>query len=593
MTTKWDLSFIYKGYDDPKIDEDMDQADRLADDLAKYRNKIKTGEMTTSKLNNLFKQLEKISTLITRAGAYGVLLFYQETSNENYKGLYSKVDQKAVDISNKLIWVKLEINETPENVIEKYIQDPGLANYHHYIQVQRLSKPYLLSEPEEKILAQKVLVGRDAWEKFYEEFTSAFQFNVEIEGEMKTFSPEEIRTLFVDPNPETREKVFRAYYQKYADESTVMYHVFNNIWKNHGQDVNLRKYPSPMTPAHIRNQTEEKIVETMMDVIRKNYSFVEDYYKAKAKLMGQGDKIKGSDLYAPVGKIIKYSWDEAKTLVLNAYSEFDSEIGEMARSFFERNLIDSEIRPTKRGGAYCMPISPGLDPVLHMNFDGTPSSIRALAHELGHGLHSMLSGRKQTMFNFRAATVAAETASVFGEQILIDKLLKTMTDKEAKIQLLNSRLEDAILTMSRQTMYVFWEKECHEKGAKTNLKNIEMSDIWDAKVKEMYGEAVEFLPEQSWNWATIPHFLDNRVFYCYAYSFGMLFVLGLYQKFLEEGEAFIPKYKNLLGSGGSKFPVDLADSIGLDLTKPEFWQAGFDYLKKLVAEFQEVIEQGK
>ena len=218
MTTKWDLTFIYKGYDDPKIDEDMDQADRLADDLAKYRGKIKTGEITTSELTEIFKQLEKISTLLTRGGAYGSLLFYQETSNENFKGLLSKVEQQSVEISNKLIWVKLEINETPENVIEKYLQDPGLANYHHYIQVQRLSKPYLLSEPEEKILAQKALVGRDAWEKFYDEFTSAFQFNVEIEGDMKTFSPEQIRTLFFDPNPETREKVFQAYYRKYADE---------------------------------------------------------------------------------------------------------------------------------------------------------------------------------------------------------------------------------------------------------------------------------------------------------------------------------------------------------------------------------------
>lgn len=591
MTSNWDLSFLYKKFNDPKIDEDLNQAEDIAGKLDKHRGKLKKGDLSSKELLELFQQAEKVQTLVSKGEGYGALLFYQDTSNENYKALRSKTQDRGVVIENKLIWITLELNEISEERVKEYLQDPILSNYHHFITVERLNKPYLLSEPVEKVLSQKSLVGNEAWQKFYQEYTAAFQFEIEIEDEVKKLSMGEIYPLFRDPNPETRENAFKVYYQKFADESIVINHCFNNIWKNHGQNVDLRKYPTTMTPAHIRNRIDEKIVETMMEVIKKNYSFVQDYYKLKARLMGQGDKIKGSDLYAPLGKTIKYSWDEAKQMVLEAYEDFDTEFGEMARVFFARNLIDSEIRKTKRFGAFCAGIAPELDPVIHMSFDGTPDGISTLAHEMGHGLHDMFSGRKQTLFNYHPPLVAAETASVFGEQILIDKLIKTMTEEEAKLKLLSSQLEDAIVTISRQTMYVYWERECHEKGSKENLSSKQMSDMWDKHVKETYGEAVSFLPIQSWNWASIPHFLDPRIFYCYSYSFGMLFVLGLYQKFLEEGQAFIPKLKQILEAGGSKFPVDLASSVGLDLTQSEFWQSGFDYLDKLLKEFQEIVKK--
>ena len=591
MTSKWDLSFLYQGINDPKIEEDLNHANKIADELSKYRGRLKDGELSVEELLKLFQLTEKVQALVSRGEGYGLLLFCQETTNEDYKALYAKVQQQDVEIQNKLMWITLELNELKEETVEKYLQNPLLENYHHFIEVQRLNQPYLLSEPVEQVLLQKSLVSNIAWRKFYLEYTAAFQFEVEIEGEMKQLSPGEILPLVRDPNPETRENVFKAYYQKYADNSIAITHCFNNIWKNHGQNVDLRKYPTTMTPAHIRNQTDEKIVQTMMNIIKNNFSLVQDYYKLKAQLMGQGKKIKGSDLYAPLGKVIKYTWEEAKQIVLDSYTEFDEEIGEMAKGFFERKLIDSEVRKTKRTGAFCAAISPDLDPLIHMSFDGTPDGISTLAHEMGHGLHDMFSGRKQTLFYYHPPLVAAETASVFGQQILIDKLLKTMTDEDAKLKLLSSQLEDAIAVISRQTMYVFFEKECHEKGAKKNLSAKQMSEIWDKHVKDTYGDAVDFLTEQSWNWATIPHFLDPRVFYCYAYSFGMLFVLGLYQKYCEEGRTFIPKYKQILEAGGSQYPVELASSVGLDITQPEFWQAGFDYLQKLLIEFQSIVEK--
>ncbi|WP_455464219.1 M3 family oligoendopeptidase [Candidatus Hodarchaeum mangrovi] len=590
MTTKWDLTFLYQGYNDPQIDKDLEKAEQLADELAIYREKIVSGDLSSKKLKKVFKQVENIRELTTRAGSYGYLLFAQETTNEHHKTLYGKIQQRITDISNKLIWAYLEISKMPEDVASGYLSSPDLGNYHHYIEVSRLNKPYLLSEPEEKILNMKNLVGANAWNNLYDEYTAAFQFEIKIKGEKKILSPGEMLPLFRDPNSSVREEVFKKYYQKYADNSIPITHCFNNIWKDHGQNIELRNYPDTMTIAHVRNQTEEAIVTTMMEVIRKNYDLVQDYYKAKAKLLGQGKKIRGSDLYAPIGKDIKYSWEEARSIVLEAYLEFDNDIGELAKGLFDRNLIDSEVRKTKMTGAFCSATTPNIDPVIHMSFNGTPDSVSTLAHEMGHGIHDLIAGRNQTILNYHPPLVVAETASVFGEQILIKKLLKTMKDDEAKLKLIASQLEDAIVTISRQTMYVFWEKECHELGARRNLSAQEMGELWDNFVSEAYGDAVNFLPEQTWNWSTIPHFILTR-FYCYAYSFGMLFVLGLYQKYLEQGKSFIPKYKEILSAGGSQFPVNLASSVGLDITTPEFWQAGFDYLKKLLNEFQELVNK--
>ncbi|MHA1972328.1 MAG: M3 family oligoendopeptidase [Candidatus Hodarchaeales archaeon] len=590
MTTKWDLNFMYEGYDDPQIDVDLESAEKMADELAKYRGKIVSGEVSAEELLTILQKIEKISDLTSKAGGYGFLLFAQETTNENYKMLRDRMEKRATDISNKLIWARLEISKLDEEAAKNYLSNPILSNYHHFIEVNRLNKPYLLSEPEEKILNMKRLVGINAWNNFYDEYTAAFQFEVEIEGERKVLSSGELRPLFRDPRPEVRKEAFQKYYSKYAENKIAIAHCFNNVWKDHGQNVELRKYPDTMTVAHIRNQTDEKIVETMMDVVRKNYDLVQEYYKTKAKLLYNQDKILGSDLYAPLGKDIKYTWEEAKEMVLEAYSEFDEEIGEIAKSFFEHRLIDSEVRKTKMTGAFCAAVSPELDPVIHLSFNGTPDSVSTLAHEMGHAIHDKYASKKQTLFNFHPPLVVAETASVFGEQILIGKLLKSMENEEAKLKLIASQIEDAIATISRQTMYVFFEKECHEKGSRQTLPAEEMSKIWDKYVKEAYGDSVDFLPEQSWNWATIPHFIMTR-FYCYAYSFGMLFVLGLYQKYLEEGDSFIPKYKAILEAGGSQFPVDLAASVGLDITKPEFWQAGFDYLKSLLKEFKTLVEK--
>ncbi|MFW9855129.1 MAG: M3 family oligoendopeptidase [Candidatus Thorarchaeota archaeon] len=591
MTTKWDLTFLYQGTNDPQIQIDLKRAEETAQTLErKYRGKIQSGEISSNELLDFFQKVEEIYTILSKAGGFASLLFAQETTNDDFKKLDTEIQGKSVEIRNQLIWGELEIGKMSDNVVKTFTSDPILKNYHHFIKVLRLSKPYMLEEKVEQALSWKRLVGASAWYKFYSEYTSAFRFDIEINGETKTLSPGEIRPLFHDPDALVREKAFRAYYQKYADESIAITHTFNNIWKDHSQNKSLRNWPETMTVAHLRNQTDEEIVMKMIEVVRKNFGLVQDYYKAKAKLLGNGNRIKGSDLYAPIGKTVKYSWAEAKKMVLDSYTDFDSKMGELAQGIFDRNRIDSEVRKNKMTGAFCAGINPELDPVILMSFDETPDSVMTLGHEMGHALHDLFAGQKQTKLNYSPPLVTAETASVFGEQIVIERLLKEFTDEEGKLKILGRILEDAILTISRQVMYIGFEKECHETGGSRSLSGQEMCDIWDKHVRETYGEVVDFLPEQSWNWSTIPHFITTR-FYCYAYSFGMLFVLGLYQKYLEEGEKFIPHYKAILQAGGSQFPIALAASVGIDLTDEKFWQAGFEYLQNLLSEFRSLVEK--
>ncbi|MFW9779261.1 MAG: M3 family oligoendopeptidase [Candidatus Heimdallarchaeota archaeon] len=591
MTTKWDLGFLYQGTNDPQIRTDLKRAEEIAQHLTeKHRGKIQNGEISSKDLLDFFQQVEEIYAILSRAGGFASLLFAQETSNDDFKSLDTEIQGLSVEIRNQLVWGELELGKMDDRIVEKYLLDPSLANYHHFIMVLRLSKPYMLEEKVEQALSWKRLVGVSAWYKFYSEYTSSFRFEMKINGVIKNLSPGEIRPLFQHPDPLVRERAFRTYYQKYADESIAITHAFNNIWRDHFQNKSLRNWPATMTVAHLRNQTDEEIVMRMIEVVRRNSQLVQKYYKVKAKLLGSGDKIKGSDLYAPIGKEVKYTWDEAKRKVLESYSDFDIEMGEMAKGIFDRNRIDSEVRKDKMTGAFCAGINPELDPVILMSFDETPESVMTLGHEMGHALHDLFAGQKQTKLNYSPPLVTAETASVFGEQLVIQELLKEFTDRDGKLKLLGRILEDAIVTISRQIMYIGFEKECHETGGTRSLSGKEMCDIWDKHVIQTYGEVVDFLPEQSWNWATIPHFITTR-FYCYAYSFGMLFVLGLFQKYLEEGEVFIPSYKAVLKAGGSQFPLDLAASVGIDLSDEKFWQAGFDYLEKLLLEFQTLVDE--
>jgi len=326
----------------------------------------------------------------------------------------------------------------------------------------------------------------------------------------------------------------------------------------------------------------------MMDVTTAHNQMAQKYCRLKAKLLGL-PKLSGSDLYAPISrsdKVVRF--EQGKELVLESFSDFSPEFGNIIARAFDEKWIDAEIRPGKRGGAFCYSVAPSLHPYVLMNYVDNLDSVYTMAHEFGHALHTVLSSEKQTILAFHPPLILAETASVFAEMLLTRKLLAEEKDRETRIQIIASKLEDFFGTISRQTMYTRFELDAHLEGAKRRLSTEDFCKIWLHRRAEMYGDTVDFLEEEKWFWSVIPHFIHSR-FYCYAYTFGALFVLALFNQYEKEGDSFVPRYRDLLAAGDSDWPETLVQNIGLDFTQRSFWEGGFKVIESLLEELHEMV----
>jgi oligoendopeptidase F len=447
----------------------------------------------------------------------------------------------------------------------------------------------MLEESEEKIINSKNLSGKTAFVNLFDEFTAAFEWQFQLNGETRTMTESEIRELFRNPSSNVRKQAKVAHDGKYGENALIFTNVFGSLIKDHATEIEMRGYKSPIEPTHLANKVPPNVVETMIDVSGDNFNLAQKYYRLKAKMLGV-PRVHGSDLYAPVSQSDRViPFEEGKAMVVESFDAFSPEFGNIMERSFSENWIDAEIRPGKRGGAFCFSVSPALHPFVLMNYVDNLYSVYTMAHELGHALHTVLSSEKQGMLTFHPPLVLAETASVFAEMLLTRKLLSDDLDRETRIQILASKLEDFFATISRQTMYIKFELDAHLEGAKGRLSADDFCKLWVKQRDEMYGASVEFWPEEKWYWTVIPHFIHTR-FYCYAYTFGALFVLALYNRYLEEGEAFVPRYRELLAAGDSVMPQELLQRLDMDFSKAEFWQGGFQVIEQMLGELTDLVD---
>jgi oligoendopeptidase F len=326
----------------------------------------------------------------------------------------------------------------------------------------------------------------------------------------------------------------------------------------------------------------------MMAVTTGHNRLAQEYYTLKAKLL-KIPKVRGCDLIAPITeKRQVFPFDEGKRLVLQAFENFSSEFSQLAQQMFDNRWVDAEVRKNKRGGAYCHGTVPQHHPYILMSYNDDIDNVYTLAHELGHALHDFFSARKQTLFNYHPPLVAAETASVFAEMVLTRKLLQEVKDRELRLAILTGKLEDLFATIHTQNYYTRFELDAHLQGAKERLSSTQLCQLWTERRREMYGDAVDFLTEQQWYWAAIPHFIHTR-FYCYAYTFGALLVLALFSRYEEEGKTFIPRYLRLLETGGSDTPENMINQMGFDIRQPNFWESGFRLIQSLLEELKTLL----
>lgn len=584
----WDTTPLYASAEDPAIEKDLEEA-KLRGREFRERYAGKTATLAAGELFEALVAYERLQELILKPQLYAHLLFAADSGDDAIKRLSQRTAEFGNLMGRELLFFDLKLMEIGEEEFARlFAADSRLDSYRHFLEIIRKFRPFTLSEREEQLLKLKDLTGTDAFNRLFDEITASFRYRFELDGETREMTGEDLLGLLHHGDAEVRERAFSTFLKRQEEQGVVFSAVFNTVALDHRQEMDLRGYSAPIQPTNLGNEIPDQVVERMMEVSEANYPLARDYFRLKAKLLGM-DRLKNSDIYAPVGGVSRtYTFDESRDLVLESFGAFSPRFRDLALPFFKDCRIDVLPRPGKTGGAFCMGMTPSLPPYLLLNHIGNLRDVTTLAHELGHGLHFVLAS-KQSMLNYFPPLPLAETASVFGEMLLTRMLLERENDRQVKISLLCASIEDIIATTFRQNVLTRFEERMHLERQKGLITTSHLCDLWWEENDKLYGDSVEMIPSYRWGWSYISHFIHTR-FYCYAYTFAELLVLALFEKYLKEGESFIPVYEEILESGGSKSPADTVRQAGIDLADPGFWQQGYDLLAELIEELKRLVD---
>jgi oligoendopeptidase F len=580
---RWSLGDIYPSDKGPEIKADFKKIEELTAEFEKYRALLKE-DISEKDFLKIIQALEQIHRIGAKLGSYAGLWFSADTQDQGALSLMARTEQLSADLGNRTLFFGLWWKELPEAAAARLMKNSG--DYRYWLEEMRHFKPHTLTEPEEKIINTKNVTGINALTTLYDSITNRYVFKVEVDGVIKEMTRGELMALVRSSDPDLRARAYQELYRVYGDDGLILGQMYQTVvrdWKN--EEVTLRHFKTPISARNLANDLPDEVIELLLKVAKKNIGTFQRFFKLKAKLLGM-KKLRRYDVYAPVAKAEKpYPYEKAAKKVLSSFKEFDPKFAKLAERVFAEDHLDGEVRKGKRGGAFCATVTPDLTPWVLLNYQGKADDVATMAHELGHAIHSMLA-EKHTLFTQHACLPLAETASTFGEMMLVDQLLAEETDEAVKRDLLFRQVDDAYATIQRQVFFALFEKEAHQMivdGASVD----ELSEAYMKNLKAQFGSAVEVADEFKWEWVSIPH-IYQVPFYVYAYAFGQLLVLSLYKRFKEEGESFKPKYIALLAAGGSEAPMKVLADAGVDPRKAEFWQGGFDVLSKLVDELEKV-----
>jgi oligoendopeptidase F len=569
----WDLSDLFEGIDDPRIDEEIARAEA---DAAAFRERYhgKVAELDATGLAAAVAEHERIESAVVRPLTFAHLVFATNMAEPARGALVARLGEKAASLETQLLFFALEWAATPDEVAEQLLADAALDDWRHHLQSLRKFRPYLLSEPEERIVTEKGVSGVSAWSRLYEEQIGALR--VPLDGD--ELSLEIAMSRLYDADRDTRRTAAEAITEALGPGLRTRTFVFNTILLDKSIDDRLRGYPSWISSRNLANETTDEAVDALIEATTSRYDVAQRYYRLKARLLGL-DALDHYDRFAPVSTdTAKTPWDEARRIVVDAYSEFSDEAGQIVSRFFDDNWIDGPVRPDKRTGAFCATTVPGVHPYVLMNYTGDRRSILTLAHELGHGLHGVLA-QPLGLFNSSTPLTTAETASVFGEALTFDVLLAGEDDPRRRLDLLTGRIEDAIATTFRQIAMNRFEHAVHtERRGQGELAPERIGELWLEVQDELFADSVSTAGYAPW-WSYIPHFTGSPG-YVYAYAYGYLFSLAIYRRYVQEGDAMVEPYLELLRAGGSRSPEELARIVGLYLTDPAIWSSGIDALSE-------------
>jgi oligoendopeptidase F len=577
----WDLGDLYESADDPRIESDVAEAEV---DAAAFRERYhgKVGELDAAGLAAAVAEHERIESAVVRPLTYAHLNFATNMADPARGALVARLGEKAAALDTQLLFFALEWAVVPDEAADTLLADEALDHWRHHLRSLRKFRPYLLTEPEEKVVTEKTVSGVSAWSRLYEEQLGALR--VSLDGD--ELSLETVMARLYEPDRDVRRAASDAITEALAPGLRTRTFVFNTILLDRSIDDRLRGYPTWISSRNLANETTDEAVDALIEAATSRYDLPQRYYRLKARLLGL-DRLDHFDRFAPVGSDgEKTSWDDARRIVVDAYSDFADETGEIVARFFDERWIDGPVRPDKRTGAFCATTVPGVHPYILMNFTGDRRSILTLAHELGHGLHGVLA-QPLGYFNSSTPLTTAETASVFGEALTFERLLADEEDPRRRLDLLTGRIEDAIATTFRQIAMNRFEHAAHtERREKGELAPERIGELWLEAQTALFGDSVSVEGYGPW-WSYIPHFTGSPG-YVYAYAYGYLFSLAIYRRYVTDGDAMVEPYLELLRAGGSRSPEELAQLVGLDLTDPAIWASGIDALAEELDEAERV-----
>ncbi len=583
---EWDLSDLYDGPDDPRIESELDEGLAAAQAFReRYRGGL--GELTAAELNDAVVELERIKSVATRVETFARLRQAADASDQARGALVQRVRERNTRIETELLFFDLEWSELDDEAAERLLADPALERYASVLRSERRYKPYQLTEPEEKISAEKAVTGVSAWDRLFDELLS--ELRISLDGEDLALD-EALARLSRLTDQDDRAQVAAAVTETLRPGLRTRGYVLNTIVNERYIEDRLRGYDTWISSRNLANEIPDDAAQSLVDAIVARYDIPQRYYALKARLLGL-PRLKDFDRYAPlqdVGGAI--AWEDARDLVLEAFGGFSPLAGDVVGDFFERRWIDAALRPGKMPGAFCATLVPDVHPYVMMNYAGERRSVLTLAHELGHGLHGSLA-QELGLLNAHTPLTLAETASVFGEALTFDKLKEREDDPHALLDLLVGRIDDTVSTVFRQIALNRFEHAIHTARRDEGELPVErLSELWSTEQRRMLGDAVEVTEDYGTWWSYIPHFIGVPG-YVYAYAFGYLFSLAIYRRYLDEGDSLVEPYLDLLRAGGSAPPAELASRLGFDIGDPGFWAAGLDAIGVLVDEAEQLADE--
>lgn len=581
----WDLDHILAG---KQFDQWISETSSKVERFKRYRSQL-NNNISPQKILEILMLDEEIMVGLSRIDAYYSLRFSADTKDPEALAKLGQIKQIIAQIANDTLYFNLWFMQMDEAAAKKIIVSKELKPYRYHLETIRKAKKYTKSEEIEKILQLKDITGIESFFELYNILTSSYKFL----WEGKEANQEEVIKHIHSEDPKQREEAYKKVLQRYKEDETILTEIYKNIvtgWYIDG--LKIRGFQSSIEIRNNSNDVSNKAVDTLLGSIRKNMKIFHEFLRLKYELnkkSGQKYSYSRYHLYAPfaIKNKKRYDYEYSKVYVLDTYKMFDQRFYERALSIFDDKHVHSHPTPSKRGGAFCYGITKEMSPYILLNHTDDLKSVFTMAHELGHGIHDIFAGERQTDLERHASLSVCETASVFGEMLLADRLLKESKDSEEKKQILVEMLNNQFATIPRQAYFVIFEKIAHEMVMQGTSKEA-MEKKYYELLKEQFGDMeIPEIFKNEWNY--VMHIYENP-FYCYAYAWGNLFVLALYDMYKKEGKQFIEKYIELLSAGGSDSPANLMKRLGADPESEEFWQRGFNIIKEEIEELRKLVK---